>query len=144
MKEEAAALVTEEYVDKYVRPLSDPVALVAHHTAEFDKKVLDANHITAIEVTPRHGDSKTVYEDESKRPPNDGMVTGVPNARGIGFFYPASPNQPTVEVRMNYDCDAFGHIAIHLVVPNPLVSVEEQKDANKEGQAPTKSAAPER
>jgi hypothetical protein len=72
------------------------------------------------------------------------MVTGVPNARGVGFFYPATSDQPSVEVRMNYDCDAFGHIAVHLVVPNPLVMVEEQKDAKKALPAPAKGAASHR
>lgn len=144
MKEEAAALITEEYVRKYVRPLADPVALEAHHSVVFDQKLLDANHIVVIEVNPRHGESKTVYEDKSKHPPSDGMVTGVPNAEGVGFYYPKSADQPSVEVRMNYRCDAFGHIAIHVVVPNPLVIVEEQKDANKGAPAPATSATPER
>lgn len=143
MKEEAAALITEEYVRKYVRPLCDPVALEAHHTADFDRKVLDANHITTIEVIPRHGKRKTVYEDESKRPVSDGMVTGVPNAQHIGFYYPASSDQPTVEVRMNYDCDAFGHIAVHVVVPNPLVIAKQQTDANKAVEATPQRSVPQ-
>lgn len=129
MAERAASLITEEYVTKYVRPLSDPIALAAHHTTDFDQTLLDANQITAIEVNLRNGKSKTVYEDKSKRPPNDGMVTGVPNARQIGFYYPASSDQPSVEVRVNYRCDVFGHIAVHLVVPNPLVLAQEQANA---------------
>lgn len=130
MREGVAALVTEAYVKKHVRPLSDPVALAAHHPTDLDQTLLDANQITAVEVNPRNGKSKTIYENESRRPPNDGMVTGVPNARQIGFFYPASPDQPTVEVRVNHDCDAFGHIAVHLVVPNPLVIAKQQADAS--------------
>jgi hypothetical protein len=134
MKERAAALITEEYVTKYVRPLSDPVALAAHHTTDFDQTLLNANQITAIEVNPRNGKSQTVYRDKSKRPPNDGMVTGVPNARRIGFYYPASADQASVEVRVNHSCDVFGHIAVHLVVPNPLVLAQEQANANKTSQ----------
>lgn len=131
MKEEVAALVTEAYVKKYVRPHSDPVALAAHHATDLDQSLLDAHQITAIEVNPRNGKSKTIFENESRRPPNEGMVTGVPNAHNIGFFYPASPDQPTVELRVNHDCDAFGHIAIHLVVPNPLVIAKQKANANK-------------
>jgi hypothetical protein len=47
------------------------------------------------------------------------MTTGVQNARNIGLFYPASLDQPEIEVRMNYSCDVGGHVAVHLVVPNP-------------------------
>jgi hypothetical protein len=72
------------------------------------------------------------------------MTTGVPNAEGVGFSYPKSADQPSVEVRMNYKCDAFGYIAIHVVVPNPLVIVGEQKDANKAAPAPATSATPDR
>lgn len=134
MKERAASLITEEYVTKYVRPFSDPIALAAHHTTDFDQALLDANKITAVEVNPRKGESKTVYKDESIRPPSDGMVTGVPNARQIGFYYPASSDQPSVEVRVNHRCDVFGHIAVHLVAPNPLVLAQQQADANKASQ----------
>lgn len=131
MKEEVAALVTEAYVKKYVRPHSDPVALAAHHTTDFDESLLETNQVTSIDVIPRNGKSKVLYENESRRPPNAGMVTAVPNARNIGFYYPASPEQPTVEVRVNHDCDAFGHIAVHVVVPNPLVIAKQQSEAAK-------------
>lgn len=129
--EEVATLVTEAYVKKYVRPHSTPVALAAHHTTDFDESLLETNHVTSIDVIPRSGKSKVLYENESRRPPNDGMVTAVPNARNIGFYYPASPEQPTVEVRVNHDCDAFGHIAVHVVVPNPLVIAKQQSEAAK-------------
>jgi hypothetical protein len=51
------------------------------------------------------------------------MITRIKNAHGIGLFFPATPSQPEVEVRVNYSND-FGDdgVAVHVVVPNPLLA----------------------
>ena len=113
--------ITERFVSKFVRPLSDPVAELAHKGADLPPELLARNKVTAIEVIRRKGaESEVIFEEETRRPPNAGMITGVQNARKIGLYYPASLDQPEIEVRVNYDCDICGFVAVHVVVPNPL------------------------
>ena len=125
-QDRAAESITEDFVERYVRPLSDPVANAAHASPDIPNELLLASRVTAVEIHPRRkapeGGNRpsTVYENESIRPPSDGMITGVPNARLIGLFYPKTSDQEEVEVRMNYDCDLCGFIAVHVIVPNPL------------------------
>src|SRR5262245_50019173 len=114
--------VTEQFVSKFVRPLSDPVADLAHRGADLPPELLANNKVTAIEVIRKGGESQVIFEDETRRPPSAGMTTGVENARKIGLFYPASLDQPEIEVRVNYFCDVGDFVAVHVVVPNPLLA----------------------
>ncbi|GEP45782.1 hypothetical protein BGE01nite_50730 [Brevifollis gellanilyticus] len=125
-REIAAESITEDFVVKYVRPFADPVAKAAHTPDNLPEALLLANKITLVEVIPMSAryvpeDPKVVYTGRIDRPPNSGMITGVPNAQKIGLFFPAKLDQPEVEVRMNYSCDVCGFIAVHLIVPNPLL-----------------------
>ena len=49
------------------------------------------------------------------------MTTAVANALNLGVFYPATPDQEEIEVRVNYFCDIADFVAVHVVVPNPLL-----------------------
>jgi hypothetical protein len=118
--------VTERFVLKYVRPLSDPVAALAHRGVNLPPGLLASNRVTLVEVISKKGERRTLFEDESRRPPEGGMITGVDNARNIGVFFPVTLDQPEIEVRMNYDCDIGDFVAVHVVVPNPLL-VPKQK-----------------
>lgn len=113
--------ITEQFTRKYIRPLSDPVAALAHRGDSLPPELLASNRVVAVEVHPRKGESKTIFEDQTRRPPNDGMITGVDHARNVGLYYPASLDQPEIEVRMNYFCDIGDFVAVHVVVPNPLL-----------------------
>jgi len=117
-----ADAVTEEYVDRYVRPLSDPVARLAHKGLEIPPGLLQSNRVTLVEVRPLKGESRIIFKDDTRRPPEDGMITGVEHARKIGLYCPATLNQSEVEVRVNYFND-FGDdfVAVHIVSPNPLL-----------------------
>ncbi len=120
--------ITEDFVRRHVRPLSDPVADLAYSGVDLPPDFLAANKITAVEVTRKGSDSQTVFEDEQQRPPNDGMITGVQNARNIGLFFPLTLEQPEIEVRMNYSFANDDFIAVHLVVPNPWVLGKETRN----------------
>jgi hypothetical protein len=111
--------VTERFVTKYVRPLSDPVALLAHKGADLPAELLASNRVTCVEVKPRKGESRILFQNESRRPPDGGMTTGVDHARNLGVYYPVSGDQKEIEVRMNYFCDIGDFVAVHVVVPNP-------------------------
>ena len=106
--EVAADSITVHFVLKYVRPKSDPIAILAHDGAAIPPSVLASNRVTLVEVIFRGGES-TVFENDAIRPPTDGgMITGVEATPKIGLFYPASLNQPEIEVRANYYCE-LGH-----------------------------------
>ena len=113
--------ITERFARKYIRPLSDPVAALAHRGDSLPPELLASNRVVVVEVHPKNGETKTIFEDQTRRPPNDGMITGVDHARNVGLYYPASLEQPEIEVRMNYFCDIGDFVAVHVVVPNPLV-----------------------
>jgi hypothetical protein len=49
------------------------------------------------------------------------MTTAVDHARHVGVMYPASLNQPNIELRINYFCDLGDFVAVHVVVPNPVL-----------------------
>jgi hypothetical protein len=120
--DKVADAITEEYAYLYVRPLSDPIAQLVHKGMEIPPELLKRNRVTLVEVTPQKGKGRTVFEDKGVQPLNDGMVTGVEHAHGIGLYYPATLSQPEVEVRVNYSND-FGDdgVAVHVVAPNPLL-----------------------
>jgi hypothetical protein len=113
--------LTEHFAREYIHPLSDPVAALAHRGASLPPELLASNRVTCVEIKPKKGDPQIVFEDETRRPPNDGMITGVDHARNVGLYYPASLDQPEIEVRMNYSCDIGDFVAVHIVVPNPLL-----------------------
>jgi hypothetical protein len=113
--------ITEQFVSKYVRPLSDPVAELAHRGTELPPELLATNRVTTVEVSRKQGDVQVIFEDETRRPPSAGMITVVPHAQKIGLYYPASLDQPEIEVRVNYSCDIGDFVAVHVVVPNPLL-----------------------
>jgi hypothetical protein len=113
--------ITEQFVAKYVRPLSDPVAVLAHESAPIPAELLASNRVTCVEVKPRKGEWRTLFADPSQRPPEGGMTTSVRNAQNIGMYYPATPDQREIEVRMNYFCDVGDFVAVHVVVLNPLL-----------------------
>jgi len=116
--------ITEQFVSKYVRPLSDPIADLAHRGVDLPPELLARNNVTAIEVCRKGGESQIIFEDDTRRPPSAGMTTGVENARKIGLFYPASFDQSEIEVRVNYFCDVGDFVAVHVVVPNPLLGAK--------------------
>jgi hypothetical protein len=118
--------ITEQYVSKYVRPMSDPIAALVHKGVAPPPELLVSNRVTAIEVIPNKGEGYTMFKDEARRPPSHGMITVVNHARNIGLFYPASLDQADIEVRMNYSCDIGDFVAVHVVVPNPLLLKKEQ------------------
>src|SRR5262245_11489963 len=97
-----AAAITEDYAYRSVRPLSDPVARLAHKGAEIPAGLLQSNRVTLVELIPQKGERRTLFEDDRRRPPNDGMVTGVDYAHNIGLYYPMNLSQPEIEVRVNY------------------------------------------
>ena len=113
--------VTEEFVSKYVRPRSDPVAALAHEGSNIPPDLLVANRIVLVEVIPRGGNSRIIFEDDARRPPFDGTTSRARNARKIGLSYPACLSQPEIEVRVNYECDVGNFVAVHVVVPNPVL-----------------------
>jgi hypothetical protein len=118
-----ADAITEEYSERYVHPLCDPVARLARKGDEIPPGLLHSNRVTLVEVILKGGERRTIFQDEADRPPGDGgMVTVVDHARGIGLFYPATLSQREIEVRVNYSND-FGDafVAVHLAVPNPLL-----------------------
>ena len=120
--DKAADAVTDRYVYRYVRPLTNPVARLAHKGLPIPKELIEKARITMIEVIPEEGGSRIVFEDETKRPPNSGMITGLPNAYGVGLFFPADLAQSDVELRINYRCElGDGFVAIHVIAPNPLI-----------------------
>jgi hypothetical protein len=74
-----------------------------------------------VEVKSRKGEARILFQDDSRRPLDSGMTTGVRNAHNVGVFYPVTPDQNEIEVRMNYFCDIGDFVAVHVVVPNPLL-----------------------
>jgi hypothetical protein len=112
--------ITVQYARKCVRPLSDPVAVLAHKGADLPPELLRSNQVTLVELIHKKGDRQTLFQDEKRRPPSDGMVTSVDHAHNIGLFFPATLTQPEIEVRVNYSCDIGDFVAVHVVVPNPL------------------------
>jgi len=125
-QEACASRVTERFAHKYIRPLSDPVAILAHSGKGIPPELIASNRVTCVEIRPKKGDWHVLFEDESKRPPEGGMVTRVENAHNIGLYYPATPDQKEIEVRVNYFCDVGDFVAVQVIVPNPLV-VTKQK-----------------
>jgi hypothetical protein len=130
-RDTVAGAITEEYAWRYVHPLSDPVARLAQKGIEIPPGLLQSNRVTCVELIMHKwikeerrsvGERRIIFENEARRPPNDGMVTGVDHARNIGLYYPVTLSQPEVEVRVNYFND-FGDdfVAVHVVVPNPLL-----------------------
>src|SRR5262245_53210216 len=88
-----ASAVIEEYAYRYVRPLSDPVARFAHKGLEIPPSLLQSNRVTLVEVRPQKGESRIIFEDDTRRPPNDGMITDVDHAHNIGLYFPVTFNQ---------------------------------------------------
>jgi len=118
----AADSITAHFVLKYVRPMSYPVAVLAYKGLDIPPALLASNRVTLVELISQTGDRRTIFEDEKRRPPTDGgMITGVEHASKIGLFYPASLDQPEIEVRVNYYCELGDSVAVHIVVPNPLL-----------------------
>ena len=120
--DKVAAAITEEYAYLYVRPLSDPVARLAHKGLEIPPSLLQSNRVTMVEVSTSKGECRIIFEDNTHRPPSSGMVTGVDGAHSIGLYFPVTLSQPEVELRVNYHND-FGDdfVAVHVVAPNPLL-----------------------
>ena len=113
--------ITGRFARTYIHPLSDPIALLAHNGRSIPPELLRSNRVTLVEIIPKKGERRTLFEDESQRPPNDGMTTGVEHAYNIGLFFPETLSQREIEVRVNYGCDIGDSVAVHVVVPNPLV-----------------------
>lgn len=113
--------ITEEFASLHIRPLSDPVAILAHNGAVIPQQLLQSNRVTLVEVIPKKGELRVLYENTKEEPPSDGFITDVRNAHNIGLAYPATPTQSLIWVRVNYFCEMGDSVAIHLVVPNPLV-----------------------
>ena len=120
-QEACASSVTEQFARRYIRSLSDPVALLAHNGKEIPPGLIASNRVTRVEIRPKEGDTRVLFEDESRRPPEGGMITQVENAHKIGVYYPATPDQKEIEVRVNYFCDIGDFVAVHVIVPNPLL-----------------------
>ena len=127
LHQKVANRLTEYYAYRYVRPLTDPIAFRVHRGEDLPRDLVLSNRVTLVELIPHGGgDRKTLFDDETRRPPNDGMVTGVDYAHGIGLFFPVTHSQPDIEVRVNYHCELGGDfVAVHVVVPNPLLVPEE-------------------
>ncbi len=113
--------ITEDFAHRYARRLSDPVAALAHSGADLPPDLLTSNRVVLVEVSPRKGGGRTIFEDTFRRPPGDRMTTQVPYAHNIGLYYPASLQQEEIEIRVNYFCDVGNFVAVHVVVPNPLL-----------------------
>lgn len=126
-EQEACALsITERFAHKYIRPLSDPVALLAHDGKLIPADLSASSRVTYVEIIPKKGDRLVLFEDQSKRPPEGGMLTQVENADKIGIFYPATTDQKEIEVRVNYFCDIGDFVAVHVIVPNPLLTSKQK------------------
>ena len=112
--------ITDRFVWDVVRPSTDVVATLAHRGADLPAELLASNRVTLVEVVTTSGERRTLFSDESIRPPEKGFATGVPNAHKIGVFFPVSLDQAEIEVRMNYHCDVGDFVAVHVVVASPL------------------------
>ena len=118
--------VTEAYVARFVRPRVAPIIeeIIAGRLPSPEE--LKRAQVISIDLIPKTqelraywGERGFPYEDEPLAPPSRGMITGIKNARGIGFYYPEHRHQPTIQLRYNHSEYRPMHIAIHLVCPNP-------------------------
>ncbi len=113
-------VITEQWVLENVEPLSKRIASAVILESPLDSLTLKTLGVTRIE---------TRLQNESKRnvlfiiegPIYERFLTILPNAPTVGLHIPLNPDVPEIELRVNYWFEGKGHVAVHLLVENPLL-----------------------
>lgn len=119
--------ITKDFVTKYALPIANYVRSTIRKSGEVSN-IKFPKEVTLGELTSNHGVVNTLFKDESRRPPTDGrLITAVNHLANVDLIYPASLDQSEIELHVNVFSQTEDFVAIHIVVPNPLLLTKDHE-----------------